>query len=179
MTHSKVFADQDGWFVTLAVHPEDERVEDWLISVDDVSGETYRHYGLFEYALDSNDGMFYIYDPIEGEMYEPTTELWEGVDSDAVGSLYNAVNLGIFEPIGPDYRAIQNRYLDDPDDPLGALEGGYPVGTVVRIKYGENDFSDPDVLVKRSNNRWEAAGMVITWSETEVMEEDYEVIWNA
>lgn len=173
MTHSKVFADRDGWFVTLVAHPEDVGAEDWLLSTE--GGVTHRHYGLFEYSLDTNGGMFYIYDPIEAELYEPTVETWEGVDADAVESLYNAVNLGIYEPIGEEYRAIQDRYLDNVDDPLGALDGSsavHAVGTIVRVEDGY-------AMVKVGENAWEISGGSGVWTDAEVEDEDYEVIWNA
>lgn len=174
MTHSKVFADRDGWFVTLVAHPEDVGAEDWLLSTE--GGVTHRHYGLFEYSLDTNGGMFYIYDPIEAELYEPTPETWEGVDADAVESLYNAVNLGIYEPIGEEYRAIQDRYLDNVDDPLGALDcSKYRVGTIVR--HGPAELAT--VLIKRDVNYWEEVGSLEEWTDADVEDEDYEVIWNA
>lgn len=178
MTHSKVFADQgtDGWFVTLVAHPEDAQMEDWLLSEENF--ETIRHYGLFEYSLDTNSGMFYIYDPIEAEMYEPTAETWEGVDADAVESLYNAANLGLFEPIGEEYLEIQRRYLSNVDDPLGALDGSsavHAVGTIVRIEVGAEGYA----LVKVGENAWEINGGSGLWSDAEVVSDDFEVIWNA
>lgn len=177
MTHSKVFADRDGWFVTLVAHPEDVGAEDWLLSTE--GGVTHRHYGLFEYSLDTNSGMFYIYDPIEAEMYEPTTETWEGVDADAVESLYNAANLGIAVTIGEEYRAIQNRYFAYVDDPLGALDGssigGYRVGTIVR--HGSAGLAS--VFIKRDVDLWDEAGSLDEWTDEEVLSEGFEVIWNA
>lgn len=173
MTHSKVFTDRDGWFVTLVAHPEDVGAEDWLLSTE--GGVTHRHYGLFEYALDSNTGMFYIYDPIEAEMYEPIPEMWEGVDTDAVESLYDAINLGISEPIGEEYQAIQRRYLNNVDDPLGALDGGYQVGTIIR-----HGFDGPaSVFIKRDVDLWDEAGSLDEWTDEEVLSEGFEVIWNA
>lgn len=174
MTHSKVFADRDGWFVTLVAHPEDARMEDWLLSEEEDGGIN-RHYGLFEYALDSNDGMFYIYDPVEAEMYEPTPETWEGVDADAVESLYNAANLGLFDPVNDEYRAIQRRYLDNVDDPLGALDGRHAVGTIVRVEVGSVGYA----LVKVGENAWEISGDSNVYTDAEVEDEDYKVIWNA
>src|SRR5699024_9688375 len=113
----------------------------------------------------------YIYDPDEAEIYEPTVETWEGVDADAVESLYNAVNLGISEPIGEEYRAIQRRYLDNVDDPLGALDGKYRVGTIVR-----HDFGGPaelaTVLIKRDVNYWEEVGSLEEWTDADVEDED-------
>lgn len=177
MTHSKVFADRDGWFTTLVAHPDDARMEDRLMSEED--GETCRHYGLFEYALDSISGRFYIYHPFEAELYEPTPETWEGVDSDAVESLHNAANLGLFEPIGEEYREILRRYRDNVDDPLGALDGSsvgeYQVGTIVR--HGSAGLAS--VFIKRDVNVWEEAGSLDEWTDEEVLSWGFDVIWDA
>lgn len=169
MAHSKVYFDGN-YYVTLVAH---------VVFVNELIDPEDKEpiIGLLEYSLNDMDGSLRVYDPDDDRMYDvKRPEDWEGLDKEAVKDLLDAADGGDVTSAGdPSYRRIRNKYLSD-RDPLGALEG-HKVGTVVRLSYGEE--SGDDVLIKREDGLWEAAGSVFPWTEDEVETEDYEVIYRA
>lgn len=171
MTHSKVFYDETmALYTTLVAHPRDAELEEWLT----MNHEMYRIYGLVEYSFDTTDGTFRVFDVDEGEMYT-VGEGWAGVDKGAVKALMDAAQTGLTTGFGVDFERIKAIYgrTGDPEQALHV----HPVGTVVRVDYGDDDVAEPDVLVKRDNGRWEMSGTSITFSDAEIAQEDYEVIY--
>lgn len=184
MAHSPVYYDEV-LYVTQVAH---------VSGVNDlVDQEDYGYIsGLLEYSLCPGDGMLRVYDPDDDELYKVhTVEDWEGLDKGAVQALLEAIDgTGDALETGEDFRRARNVYMRT-GDPVEALTTYndrikpiyeqelhvHPVGTVVRMDYGEDDLSEPDVFVKRDNGRWEMSGTASTFSDADIAEEDYEVIY--
>lgn len=133
--------------------------------------------GLLEYSLYLGEGVLRVYDIDDDSRYEVhTVEDWEGLDKSAVQALLDAVDgTGDVLETNEDYSRAWDTYFRM-GDPEGALTK-HKIGTVVRIDYGEGPgWSEADVLVKRGENRWEAAGQIAPWTDSDIEEEDYEVI---
>lgn len=171
MTHSKVFTDGDTLFVLVA-HPED--AEEKLTAPDG-----YQLYGLMVYSVSVEGGEMFVYILDDEEsMYAPD-ERWKGVDLGAVKALLEAAESGEAADMTDGFYQIKNAYeRRHPDDPVLALGGLHPVGTVVRLDYGSDDVSHADVFVKRDADLWEVTGGFTTYTDEEMVSETFEVIYN-
>lgn len=173
MTHSKVFYDSAAALYTVLVsHPRDAELEEWLT----MENGMYRIYGLVEYSFDTTDGTFRMFDVDEGEMYT-VGEDWAGVDKDAAKALLDSAQTGLSAGFGSEFERIKAIYAKT-GDPERALHV-HPVGTIVRVDYGDDDIAEPDVFIKRDNGRWDMSGETITLSDAEIAQENYEVIYYA
>lgn len=171
MTHSKVFYDSAAALYTVLVsHPRDAELEEWLT----MEYGMFRIYGLIEYSFDTTDGTFRVFDVDEGKMYTVGKD-WAGVDKDAAKALLSAAQSELSTGFDAEFERIKAIY-EKTGDPEQALHV-HPVGTVVRVDYGDDDLSEPDVLVKRATDRWEMAGITYTLTDVEIEQEDYEVIY--
>lgn len=171
MTHSKVFYDSAAALYTVLVsHPRDAEMEEWLT----MEKGLFRIYGLIEYSFDTTDGTFRVFDIDEGKMYT-VGEDWNGVDKDAAKALMYAAQNEQSTGYDAEFERIKVIYelTGDPDQALH----DHPVGTVVRVDYGDDDLSAPDVFVKRDTDLWEMAGVTYTLTDIEIEREDYEVIY--
>lgn len=170
MTHSPVYLE--GYlYVTLVAHvagvnhlidPEDDGVI----------------YGLLEYSLYPGDGILRVYDLDDRKVYEvKSVGDWEGLDKDAVRALLDAVDGKANVPeAGEDYRRVWNEYRRT-GDPEKALVK-HKVGTVLRFDYGNESAGDVDIALKVGDNAWRMVGIGDVWTDEEIEEYDYEVIYS-
>lgn len=174
MAHSPVFFGGES-YVTLVSHVQfvnEIRIPDYV----DPGWSCLS--GLLEYSLYPGEGVLRVYDIDDDAVYDVhTVEDWQGLDKGAVQSLLDAVD-GVSDALGSneEYRRALKVYRRT-GDPQRAV-GRHKVGTVVRFDYGNDSAGDVDIALKVEDNVWYIAGSAGVWTDEEIEEYDYEVIYS-